>query len=89
MDGLMGTLLQIAKEKNASRITKVRVWLGALSHLSEEHFKYHFDMAARGTLAEGADIEAEESQDLNDPYAQTVLLQSIDVLFVDHIVEKY
>lgn len=46
-------------------------------------------MAARGTLAEGADIEAEESQDLNDPYAQTVLLQSIDVLFVDHIVEKY
>ncbi len=76
---LINKILELAKEQQAKKVTKVSVQLGALSHMSPSHFKEHFDIAARGTIAENADIEAEESQDISDPNAQVVLLKSIDI----------
>ena len=40
-------------------MTRVTVQLGALSHFTPEHFREHFEDATRGTLAEGADVDAE------------------------------
>lgn len=79
MDNLMHKILSLAKKERAAQVTKVSVKLGALSHMSPEHFKEHFDISAKGTIAEHAFLETEESQDLNDPHAQTILLKSIDV----------
>lgn len=79
MNKLFNKILSLAKEQNAEKITKVSVKLGALSHMSASHFKEHFDMVAKGTIAEDAEIEAEESEDINDPDAQVVLLKSIEV----------
>lgn len=79
MNNLMNKILSLATEEKASRVTKVSVKLGALSHMSPEHFKEHFDIAARGTIAENAALETEESMDTNDPNAQLILLKSIDV----------
>ena len=79
MNHLMNKILSLAEKEHAARVTKVSVKLGALSQMSPEHFKEHFDISAKGTIAEDAIIEAEESTDVNDPHAQTVLLKSIDI----------
>ena len=78
-EALVKKIVLLAEQENAARVTKVSVTLGALSHMSPSHFKEHFDIAAQGTIAEDAVIEAEESEDMNDPNAHLVLLKSIDV----------
>jgi hydrogenase nickel incorporation protein HypA/HybF len=42
-------------------------------------FREHFEHASRGTLAEGADVEAELRTDPTEPEAQGVVLESIDL----------
>lgn len=80
MDNLMNKILILAEKEKAAKVTKVSVKLGALSHMSAEHFKEHFEIASQRTIAEHAEIDAEESQDMRDPDAQVILLKSIDVL---------
>ena len=79
MNGLMSKIQSIADAEQAKQVTIVRVWLGALSHMSAEHFQEHFDQSSKGTIAEGAAIETEVSTDLSDPNAQELLLRSIEV----------
>jgi hydrogenase nickel incorporation protein HypA/HybF len=61
------------------RVAGVQVRLGALCHMSAEHFREHFQHAARGTLAEGAVLDVEVSKDLDDPHAQDLLLRSVEL----------
>jgi hydrogenase nickel incorporation protein HypA/HybF len=63
----------------ASRVTRVRVRLGALSHFTDVHFREHFTDASLGTVAEGAAVETTTRDDVHDPDAQGVVLESIDV----------
>lgn len=79
MDDLMRKILSLASREGAVKVTKVSVKLGALSHMSKEHFKEHFDIAAQGTIAEDAEIDAEESLDIHDANAASVILKDIDV----------
>ncbi len=69
----------IGLERHAQRVVGVKVRLGALAHISPDHFRDHFDLAAQGTLAEGARLDIESSADLADPHAQEILLQSVDI----------
>ena len=69
----------IARQRYASKITKARVRLGALSHISADHFRDHFVEGTKGTVAEGAALEIEIAEDLADPHAQDILLISVDV----------
>lgn len=79
MIGLMRQIETIAAQEGARKVTKVAVWCGALSHMTEAHFADHFDQAAKDTLAEGATLDVTVSDDLTDDRAQDVLLESIDV----------
>lgn len=79
MNDLMHRIASIADQESASRVTGIEVWLGALSHMSAEHFREHFDECARGSLAEGACLSIECSEDIHHPDAQTILLRSIEV----------
>ena len=76
MDDLMR---KIEAEASGARVTRIRVRLGALSHFTEAHFREHFEHASRGTIAEGAAVEAELRSDPTEPDAQGVVLESIDV----------
>ena len=69
----------LARSTGARRVTGAKVWLGALSHLSAEHFREHFAIEARETLAVGAVLEIEVSDDPDDRHAQHVRLISIDL----------
>lgn len=79
MTDLMREIEAVAAADGATRVTRVSVRLGALSHFTPEHFREHFVDASQGTLAEGADVEAVLADDLDDPRAAGVVLESIEV----------
>ena len=79
MRAVLGRVQAVAAEEGAARVTRVTVRLGALSHFTPDHFREHFDDAARGTLAEGADVVASACDDLADPYAADVVIESVEV----------
>jgi hydrogenase nickel incorporation protein HypA/HybF len=79
MAGLMRKIDEIGAQERARRIVGVSVWLGALSHMSAEHFTEHFTDAAAGTNAEGARLDIEVSADTDDANAQDILLKSVEV----------
>jgi len=76
---LVHQLQQAASEAGAQRVCAVEVWLGALSQFSAAHFRAHFDEEARGTAAHGAALRVVESQDIEHPRAQSVVIQSVDL----------
>ena len=79
MDDLMRKIAAQAQAEGAVRVTRIRVRLGALSHFTPAHFREHFEDASRGTLAEGAEVEAELRTDPTEDEAQGVVLESIDI----------
>lgn len=76
---LIRKIQSIAREHGAEKIIGVKVKLGALSHTSPEHFREHFTRLSQGTMAEGARIDIEVLTDQTDLYAQTVILDAIEV----------
>lgn len=58
MRDLVQHIVSVAEAEGASSVTQVDVELGALSHFTPEHFREHYVDATRGTIAEGAAVEA-------------------------------
>lgn len=79
LNDLMKKIKTVAQEQEAQKVSALKLKLGALSHFSPEHFKEHFDEASKGTLAEGARLDIETSEDIHDPHAQSIMLQSVEV----------
>ncbi|EMP56216.1 hypothetical protein MSNKSG1_10093 [Marinobacter santoriniensis NKSG1] len=76
---LIHKLQRVCVEEKAERVVEVSVWLGALCHMSPDHFTEHFLQEASGTCAEHARLRIEASDDIDDPNAQDVLLQSLEL----------
>jgi hydrogenase nickel incorporation protein HypA/HybF len=79
MKDLMRKIEEIARKENAHQIISVSVKLGALSHMSASHFREHFAAASKGTPAEGAVLNIEVLSDTDDPNAQDILLESVEL----------
>jgi hydrogenase nickel incorporation protein HypA/HybF len=79
MDDVMRKIEAEARAEGGGRVTRIRVRLGALSHFTEAHFREYFEHASRGTLAEGAAVQAELRTDPTEPSAQGVVLESIEL----------
>jgi hydrogenase nickel incorporation protein HypA/HybF len=79
MNSLMNRIYDVASENGAKRVVSLNVRLGALSHMSPEHFREHFEEAAKGGLAENATLSVELDPDENSPTAQDILLESVEV----------
>jgi len=69
----------LAHATGARHVTGVKVWLGALSHLSAEHFREHYAIEAQDSIAASARLSIEVSGDLDHPHAQHVRLESVDL----------
>ena len=76
---LLTRIEAVARQENAARVVGVTVWLGALCHLSASHFREHFEDGSRGSLAQGARLDIEVSDDPDHPQAQDILLRSVEV----------
>lgn len=79
INDLMKKITNIAKENNAKGISRVTVQLGALSHISGDHFREHFQEAAVGTIAEKATLDIIDEKDIHAPDAQDILLKDIEI----------
>ncbi|HTW52335.1 MAG TPA: hydrogenase maturation nickel metallochaperone HypA [Stellaceae bacterium] len=72
-------IAELAGATNARRVVRANIWLGAFSHLTADHFREHFAVEARGTVAETASLEIQISTDVTDPHAQQVRLDSLQI----------
>jgi hydrogenase nickel incorporation protein HypA/HybF len=79
MANLIDKISVVARKQQADRVTGVTVRLGALSHISADHFREHFVHGTKGTIVEDAHLTVIESQDTAAPDAQDVVLQSVEV----------
>jgi hydrogenase nickel incorporation protein HypA/HybF len=79
MTGLMRRIAEIATEEGARRVSAVAVRLGALSHISAEHFAEHFRHPSDGTIAAGARLEVTVSTDAQRADAAEIRIESVEV----------
>lgn len=79
LNNLIKQINAIARKEQAQKVHGVKVTLGALSHFSKEHFLEHFILASKGGIAEGARLDIELSTDENDPNAQSIILEEVEV----------
>jgi hydrogenase nickel incorporation protein HypA/HybF len=79
MRDVMRKIEEVALSDGGTGVTRVRVRLGALSHFTPAHFREHFEDASRGTIAEGAEIDAILDGDIADARARDVVLESVEV----------
>lgn len=77
---LVAQMEDVAQGEGAATVVSADVWVGALSHLeTDEHFREHFDRAAAGTAAEGAELRLSFSDDPLHEDAHGLRLQRVDV----------
>jgi len=76
---LLRKIAEVSAAEKVRRVTRVRLWVGALSHLTEPNLREQWPHVTRGTVAEGALLEVEVSSDPGDPRAQGIVLSSLDV----------
>ncbi len=79
MADLLRKIEMISQENGNGRVLTVRVRLGALSHITPTHFAEHFKEGVRGTVAEDAELEVVQMTDVNDPEAQEIFLESVEI----------
>jgi len=77
MADLLGKFESVAFQQGARKISGVKIKLGALCHISPEHFRDHFARATQGTVAEGAALDIDIAADPADPRAQDIYLESV------------
>jgi hydrogenase nickel incorporation protein HypA/HybF len=80
---VMARIGEVARAEGATRVTAVRVRIGALAHVTPEHFREHFEDAARGTVAEGATVHAEVVGEATSATARDVVVETVEVELAD------
>ena len=79
MDDLLREIRDVVRREGATRVRRLRVTLGALAHMTPEHFRQHLEVAAPGTPVEGAEIECDCDTDPGAPGAQGIRLRSLEL----------
>lgn len=71
---------EVALAQHALRVSRVFLWVGALSHLTEEQLRARWSELMAGSVAEGSELVIEFSGDLDDPRAQRIVLMSLNFI---------
>ena len=79
MKDVMRAIEEVALFGGATRVTRVTVRLGSLSHFTPEHFRQHFADAAHGTIAQDAAVDAVLDDDITDARARDVFVESVEI----------
>jgi Zn finger protein HypA/HybF involved in hydrogenase expression len=72
-------LVEIGAAEPGTRITRVRVWVGALSHVHADQLRARWPETVDGTPADGSRLEVDGSNDATDPRASEVVLAEVGV----------
>jgi hydrogenase nickel incorporation protein HypA/HybF len=71
----------VAREQNARKVVGLRIRIGAASHLSPNHLRDHFSIAAAGSLVHGASLDIQAITNQADPLAREIVLESVELEF--------
>lgn len=77
-------LVEESARASPAQIARVRLWIGALSHLSEDQLRLRWPTVVDGTPAQAAELDVITSRDTSNPRAQGLVLMSIDVIEPGH-----
>lgn len=72
-------LVELAQANGATQLTRVTLWIGALSHSSEATVRERWTELVRGTPAEGAALQVVQSEDTSDRRAQSIVLMEVAI----------
>jgi len=70
---------EVARREGGCRVTRIRLKVGARSHLAGPELEARWAHATAGTSLSAAKVELELSKDRSDPDAESVVLLSLDV----------
>ena len=76
---LMDKINRVARENDATKITAVELVIGALAGISPDHLREHFDEAAAGTSAAGAELRISVAEDPMAEDAFAIRLVAVEV----------
>jgi hydrogenase nickel incorporation protein HypA/HybF len=79
MASLIRQVAGVAQAHGAHKVVGVTLTLGALALVTPGHLRDHFQLAASGTVAEGAALAIEVETDPADPQAQAIRLTDVEV----------
>lgn len=79
VEDLVRKVEEVARAEGSIRVTRVRLWVGALSHLTATGLQSRWPIATRQTAAEGSELDLTVSSDPHDPRSTEVVLESVDV----------
>lgn len=79
MKNLFEKINTIFEQTGAKTIKKIHVKLGALSNISEAHFRTHFNAMASDSCAKNAELIVSKSSNIQDSDAQSIKLMSIEI----------
>ncbi len=85
MIDLMRKIEEVAGTQGATRVSRVAVRLGPLSHFTVAHFREHFVDASRGTIAAGAEVVAVVDDEITGPRARDVVLETVELEYSDPV----
>jgi hydrogenase nickel incorporation protein HypA/HybF len=70
---------EVVRESGPGRVTRLRLWVGARSHLAGPELEARWAHAVSGTALSSARVEIEVSRDGTHPNAESIVLRSVDV----------
>jgi hydrogenase nickel incorporation protein HypA/HybF len=76
---ILDEIEKLASQNNAIEVINIKVKFGALTDILPDEFRDQFADASAGTIADGADIDIEISDDRDDPEAQSIILQDVEL----------
>lgn len=79
MKDIVAKLDELSEQYKDREIKAISIKLGALSHISPEHFREHFDHACMDKPYKAADLKIEACSDESDPLAQEIVLENIEI----------
>lgn len=79
IEDLLRKVESLVKENGGQRAAVISLRIGPLAGIQADHLREHFQMAAPGTVAEGAELRISVSEDLTGPDPASVLLESVEI----------
>jgi hydrogenase nickel incorporation protein HypA/HybF len=70
---------EVARAEGGVRIVRVRLWVGALAHVSADGVRRRWPELVAGTPAEASTLEIVVSDDPSGPYAEAIRLEDVTV----------
>lgn len=79
VEDLIAKVESLVRENSARRVLAIEISIGPLAAVQADHLREHFLVAARGTVAEGAELRFREAADpaARDPLG--VFLESVEL----------